>query len=92
MRNSTSRRACRLEVRLTHKEKSILTRAALVERKTVSAFILDKSLPAAAETLADRRELSLSANQYDAFVVALDAPPKSCARLEKLLRTPSVLE
>jgi hypothetical protein len=39
-------------------------RAALVERKTVSAFILDKGLSAAAETLVDRLEFSLSAKQY----------------------------
>jgi uncharacterized protein (DUF1778 family) len=84
MRNSTKRREDRLEVRLTPKEKSILKRAALIERKTVSAFILAKGLSAG--------EFSLSAKQYDAFVAALDAPPKSRARLEKLLRTPSVLE
>jgi uncharacterized protein (DUF1778 family) len=64
----------------------------LVERKTVSAFTLDKALSAAAETLADRSEFSLSAKHYNAFVAALDAPLKSRARLEKLLRTPSVLE
>jgi uncharacterized protein (DUF1778 family) len=92
MRSSTKRREDRLEVRLTPKAKSILKRAAAVERKTVSAFILDKGLSAAAETLADRREFSLSAKQYDAFVTALDAPSKSRPRLEKLLKTPSVLE
>jgi uncharacterized protein (DUF1778 family) len=70
----------------------MLRRAASVERKTVSAFILDKGLAAAAETLADRREFRLSAKRYDAFVAALDAPPKSRPRLEKLLKTSSVLE
>ena len=92
MRSSTKRREDRLEVRLTPKAKSILKRAASVERKTVSAFILDKGLSAAAETLADRREFSLNARQYDAFVAALDTPSKSRPRLEKLLRMPSVLE
>jgi uncharacterized protein (DUF1778 family) len=42
MRNSTKRGQDRLEVRLTPKEKSILKRAALVEHKTLSAFILDR--------------------------------------------------
>ena len=90
--SSTKRREDRLEVRLTPKAKSMLRRAAAVERKTVSAFILDKGLAAAAETLADRREFPLSAKQYDAFVAALDAPWKSRPRLEELLKTPSVLE
>jgi uncharacterized protein (DUF1778 family) len=92
MRSSTKRREDRLEVRLTPKAKSMLRRAASVERKTVSAFILDKGLAAAAETLADRRGFSLSARQYDAFVAALDGPTRPRPRLEKLLQTSSVLE
>jgi uncharacterized protein (DUF1778 family) len=92
MPSPMKRREDRLEVRLTPKAKSMLKRAASVERKTVSAFILDKGLAAAAETLADRREFPLSAKQYDAFVAALDKPPTARPRLEKLLKTPSVLE
>ncbi|MBM5812965.1 MAG: DUF1778 domain-containing protein [Gammaproteobacteria bacterium] len=92
MRSSTKRRDDRLELRLTPKAKSMLKRAAEVERKSLSAFVLDKGLAAAAETLADRREFRLSASQYDAFVAALEAPAKSRPRLEKLLATPSALE
>jgi uncharacterized protein (DUF1778 family) len=92
MRNATKRREDRLEVRLTPKAKSMLKRAASIERKTVSAFILDKGLAAAAETLADRREFRLSAKQYDAFVAALDAPPKPRPRLEELFNERSVIE
>ena len=68
--SSAKRRDDRLVVRLTPKAKSLLKKAADVEDKTVSAFVLDKSLEAAAETLADRREFRLSAKQYDAFVAA----------------------
>ena len=92
MPSPLKRREDRLEVRLTPKAKSMLKRAALVERKTVSAFILDKGLAAAAETLADRQEFPLTAKQYDAFVAALDSAPTARPRLEKLLNTPSVLE
>jgi uncharacterized protein (DUF1778 family) len=92
MRSSVKRREDRLEVRLTPKAKSMLKRAASVERKTVSAFILDKGLKAAAETLADRREFRLNAKQYDAFVAALDSPTKPHPRLEVLLTSPSAIE
>lgn len=92
MPTSTKRREDRLEVRLTPKAKSMLKRAASIERKTVSAFVLDKGLAAAAETLADRREFTLGAKQYDAFVAALDAPAKPRPRLERLVTTPSVLD
>jgi len=92
MAGSPKRRDDRLEVRLTPKAKTMLKRAARFARKSVSAFVLDKSLEAAAETLADRREFHLTAKQYDAFAAALDAPSKPRPRLEKLLTTPSVLE
>lgn len=92
MRSPAKRREERLEVRLTPKAKSMLKRAASVERKTVSAFILDKGLEAAAVTLADRRDFRLSTKQYDAFMAALDAPAKPRPRLARLLKTPSVLE
>ena len=92
MRSSAKRRDDRLELRLTPRAKSMLKRAADVERKSMSAFALDKGLEAAAETLADRREFRLNASQYDAFVAALDAPAKPRPRLERLLTTPSALE
>lgn len=92
MGNPAKRLNDRLELRLTPKAKSMLKRAAAVERKTMSAFVLDKGLKAAAETLADRRELRLNANEYDAFVAALDAPVKLRPRLTRLLTTPSALE
>ena len=92
MRSSTKRREDRLEVRLSPQAKSMLKQAASIERKTVSAFILDKGLAAAAETLADRREFRLSAKQYDAFVAALDAKEMPRPRLKALLKKPSILE
>jgi uncharacterized protein (DUF1778 family) len=92
MASSGKRRDGRLELRLTPKAKTMLKRAANAEEKSVSAFVLDKSLEAAAETLADRRSFALNAKQYDAFVAALDAAPKSRPRLERLFAEPSVLE
>jgi uncharacterized protein (DUF1778 family) len=49
-------------VRLTPEAKTLLRRAAFVERETVSAFGLDKGLAAGAETLAGRREFRLPAD------------------------------
>ncbi|HKT73806.1 MAG TPA: DUF1778 domain-containing protein [Steroidobacteraceae bacterium] len=92
MAGSPKRRDDRLELRLSPKAKTMLKRAASVEEKTVSAFVLDKSLEAAAETLADRRSFVLSAKQYDAFVAALDAAPRPRPRLERLFAEPSALE
>lgn len=91
MATSPKRREDRLEIRLPAPAKKVLERAALSQDKSISAFILDSSLTAAAEALAERREFKLNAKQYDAFVAALDAPSKPKARLSKLLKTPSAL-
>ena len=82
----------RIEVRLTRTAKAMLQQAAALRHKTVTAFVLDSGLSAAAETLADRREFVLNGKQWTAFVTALDAPPKPKSRLAKLLKTRSVLE
>ena len=92
MSTSTRRREERLEVRLTTAAKRLLQRAAAVREQSISAFILDSGMAAAAETLADRREFRIPAKAYDSFVAALDAAPKQKRRLDKLLQTPSVLE
>ena len=82
----------RIEVRLTRRAKALLQRAAAVRHKTVTEFVLDSGLSAAAETLADRREFLLDEKQWQAFLAALDAPPKLKPRLKQLLKTPSVFE
>ena len=92
MASSTKRRDDRLEIRLSAAAKKVLQQAASSQRKSISAFVLDSGLSAAAEALADRREFKLSAQQYDAFVAALDAPSKAKPRVEKLLKKPTVLE
>jgi uncharacterized protein (DUF1778 family) len=90
--SSPKRREDRLEIRLSAAAKKVLQQAASSQHKSISAFVLDSGLSAAAEALADRREFKLSAKQYDAFAAALDAPTKAKPRLEKLLKTPSALE
>ena len=91
MATSPKRREDRLEIRLPASAKKVLERAALSQDKSISAFMLDSSLTAAAEALAERREFKLNAKQYDAFVAALDAPSKPKPQLARLLKTPSRL-
>lgn len=92
MATAPRRREERLEVRLTTEAKRVLQEAARVQHKSISAFVLDSGMAAAAEALAERREFGLTARSYDAFMAALDKPSKPRPRLEQLLVRPSVLE
>jgi uncharacterized protein (DUF1778 family) len=87
-----SNRTEKLDIRLSRAAKKTLQAAATAERKSVSEFVLDAALGEAEERLADRRIFTVDAKRWDAFVAALDAPPRRHARLEKLFREPSVFD
>jgi uncharacterized protein (DUF1778 family) len=91
MRQRTNRTE-KLDLRLTRAAKQTLQAAARAQRKSVSEFVLDTALSEAEERLADRRVFTLDAKNWDAFVAALDAPPRRHPRLERLFREPSVFD
>jgi uncharacterized protein (DUF1778 family) len=76
-------RSERVDLRMTPSAKRTLQRAAAVS----SEFMLDSSLSAAFDTLADRRVFQLDEVQWAAFIAALDTPPRDNPGLRKLLMT-----
>jgi uncharacterized protein (DUF1778 family) len=85
-------RSEKLDLRLTARDKRILQEAATAERRSVTEFVLHSALTRAEDVLADQRLIGLNAQQWKAFIEALDAPPQRHARLEKLLKEPSVFD
>jgi uncharacterized protein (DUF1778 family) len=82
----------RIDVRVSPAAKDRLQMAAAQVNKTVSQFLLDAGLTAAAETLEDRRSFVLDKARWNAFVKILDRPPRVKPRLARLLAQRSVLE
>jgi uncharacterized protein (DUF1778 family) len=82
----------KLDLRLSRAAKQTLQAAASAARKSVSEFVLDTALSEAEERLADRRVFTLDRKNWDAFIAALDAPPRRYPRLERLFREPSVFD
>src|SRR6267378_1919541 len=87
-----STRSEKLDLRLTPEAKRTLNIAATAAGRSVSEFVLESALARAEETLADRRQFGLDAEQWAAFMAALDAPPRELPRLELLFRERSVFE
>jgi uncharacterized protein (DUF1778 family) len=87
-----SNRTEKLDLRLSLAAKQTLQAAASAQRKSVSEFVLDTALSEAEERLADRKVFTLDAKSWDAFLAALDAPPRRHARLERLFRESSPLD
>jgi uncharacterized protein (DUF1778 family) len=82
----------KLDLRLTKSAKQTLQAAATAAHKSVSEFVLETALSEAEERLADRLVFTLDAKHWEAFVAALDAPPRRNPRLERLFREPSVFD
>ena len=89
---TSATRSEKLDLRLTPEAKKTLYIAAAAIQRSVSDFVLESALARAEETLADRHRFGLSAEQWEAFMAALDAPPHRHARMERLLTEPSVFE
>lgn len=86
------RRSEKLDLRLTVNAKRALRAAAAASHRSVSEFVLESALARADEALADRRTFGLNAAQWKAFMAALDAPPCSLPRLERLLKEPGFFD
>jgi uncharacterized protein (DUF1778 family) len=82
----------KLDLRLTPSAKRTLQSAAVAARRSVSEFVLESALARAEETLPDRQRFGLTTEQWEAFEVALSAPPRPAPRLAKLLNEPSAFE
>ena len=82
----------RIDVRVSPAAKETLQIAATQVNKTVSQFLLDAALTAAAETLEDRRSFVLDKRRWNAFLKILDRPAEVKPRLARLLAERSALE
>jgi len=84
MPKQTKTRSERVTVRMTAAKKRTLKDAAAITNKSLPEFVLDSALSAAEEFLPERRVFYLDHESWDAFVAALDAPPKDIPGLRKL--------
>ncbi len=91
MKKNTSKTE-RLDIRITAKARQLLQQAAAERHTTISQFVLESALNSANTVLAERSRIRLNAEQWAAFMEALDAPLRSHPRMERLLNEPSILD
>jgi len=80
----------RIDVRTSPYDKAVLTRAAKVLGKSLSQFVLESTLKEAHSVIADNPQIQLSAAQWEEFQERLDNPVVDQAKLENLMRSPSI--
>jgi uncharacterized protein (DUF1778 family) len=79
-------------VRTTPDQAETIRAAAEVNGVSVTDFVVDNAMAAAAQVLADRVHFKLSAEDFDRFLEILDRPARVDPKLRELLTRPSILE
>ncbi|MGN6199647.1 DUF1778 domain-containing protein [Humibacter sp.] len=76
----------RIEARATVEQKTVIERAAALEGRTVSEFVLSTAVERAEAVIERQRVLRLSDEAFDDFMRTLDEPPQVIPELDRLLR------
>ncbi len=87
-----SSKAERLALRIASADKAIIERAAALQHRSVSEFVLASSRDAAEHLLGEQTRFRLPPARHRAFLAALDAPPREIPALKRLFARASVLE
>ena len=74
-RKTVRQRSERVEARVTPEQKKLLERAAALEGRSLTDFVLSSAQTAAAETISRHELLKLTPDDQDVFVAALLKPP-----------------
>src|ERR1044072_6439033 len=92
MRTGSTQKASRFSIRATATQKRVIAEAARIRDTTISDFVLEQSLTAAQQVIADQVQFRLTKKQWKQFCDALDAPPKTIPALRKLLTKPGLFD
>jgi uncharacterized protein (DUF1778 family) len=90
MRKGSTQKASRFSIRASATQKRIIAEAARIKETTISDFVLEQSLAAAQQIIADQVHFRLPKKQWEQFCDALNAPPKTIPALRKLLTKPEL--
>lgn len=76
-----------MNLRIQPAARDLIDRAAQASGKNRTDFVIEAARREAEAVLLDRRLFSLSDDEFQAFTAALDKPPQSNAKLQRLLET-----
>lgn len=83
-RHSIARRE-RFAARLTSVQKDLFQRAAELSGRSLTEFVLNAAQTVAEETIRDYQVLELTAREAEAFLAAIENPPRLNPKLENLI-------
>jgi uncharacterized protein (DUF1778 family) len=78
-----------LNIRIKSEERHLIDRAAHIQGRNRTDFILEAARAAAEEALLDQLIMTASPEAYSDFLTRLDSPPQPNERLRKTMQTPA---
>lgn len=91
-RQSRKVKGSRFSIRASTVQKKVIAQAARIKEVTMSEFVLEQSLAAAQQVIADQAQFTLPKKQWREFCAALDASPKAIPALRRLLTKPGLFD
>lgn len=76
-----------LNIRIKPEERDLIDRAAKIQRKSRTDFVLEAACRAAEEALFDQLIITVDPKAYTNFLTRLDMPPRPNDRLQKTMQT-----
>ncbi len=78
-----------INIRISDAQLNLIDRAASLERRSRSDFVLDVATRAAEDVIFERNVFSMPAADWDEYLATIASPPAPTPELLKLLREPS---
>ena len=83
----------RISVRISPAQKALIARAAQMQHRTLTDFVVENALQVASQLVAEEKQIEMTPDQFKRFCRVLDAPPaKNLKAMQKLLNEPSILD
>lgn len=76
-----------MQIRVQEQMRDLIDRAAALEGKSRSEFVIESAHIRATNVLLDQRFFQLGADQWDELIAVLDQPPKPNAALKSLMQS-----
>jgi uncharacterized protein (DUF1778 family) len=92
VRKASAQKVSRFSIRASATQKKVIAEAARIKETTISDFVLEQSLTAAQQVIANQVQFRLAKKQWKEFCDALDAPPKKILALRRLLSKPGLFD
>jgi len=89
MTSATHRKDHPLSLRLPDADLAIIDRAAQLRGRSRTEFMRDAAVRTAEDIIMENTLIRMSAEGFDAFVAALDAPAKPVAEMVEILQRPA---